>query len=308
MWKDFFYFTKTERQGIIVLVVLVIGVYTIPALLQAFSGPEKTDPTEQAKSEKEYNEFISSIKEAKQDKKYPVYRGRYSSPAYPKKEIRPAAFDPNTADSATFLSLRLPTWMAGNILRYRRKQGRFRRPEDFRKIYGLTEEQYRTLYPYIQITKDFSSKDTVRLLTAQSVQRDTLMKYLPGTIISLNSADTTELKKIPGIGSSIARMMVNYRERLGGFFRIEQLQEIHLKAEKLRPWFSIDIQQTRRINLNKAGMERMLHHPYINYYQAKVIIEYRKKKGFLKSLKQLSLYEEFTPIDLERLEPYICYN
>ena len=111
-------------------------VYTIPALLQAFSGPEKTDPTEQAKSEKEYNEFISSIKEAKQDKKYPVYRGRYSSPAYPKKEIRPAAFDPNTADSATFLSLGLPTWMAGNILRYRRKQGRFRRPEDFGKYTG----------------------------------------------------------------------------------------------------------------------------------------------------------------------------
>ena len=64
MWKDFFYFTRTERQGIIVLVVLVIGLYTIPALLQAFSGPEKTDPAEQAKSEKEYNEFISSIKEA----------------------------------------------------------------------------------------------------------------------------------------------------------------------------------------------------------------------------------------------------
>lgn len=85
MWKDFFYFTKTERQGIIVLVVLVIGLYTIPALLQAFSGPEKTDPAEQAKSEKEYNEFISSIKEAKQDKKYPVCRDRYSSPAYPKK-------------------------------------------------------------------------------------------------------------------------------------------------------------------------------------------------------------------------------
>ena len=53
MWKDFFYFTKTERQGIIVLVVLIIGVYTIPALLQAFSGPEKTDPAEQEKSEKE---------------------------------------------------------------------------------------------------------------------------------------------------------------------------------------------------------------------------------------------------------------
>ena len=55
-------------------------------------------------------------------------------------------------------------------------------------------------------------------------------------------------------------------------------------------------------------MERMIRHPYINYYQAKVIIEYRKKKGVLKNLKQLSLYEEFTPADLERIEPYICYN
>ena len=110
MWKDFFYFTKTERQGIIVLVVLVIGLYTIPALLQAFSGPEKTDPAEQAKSEKEYNEFISSIKEAKQDKKYPVCRDRYSSPAYPKKEIKPAAFDPNTPLSS--VSACLPGWRA----------------------------------------------------------------------------------------------------------------------------------------------------------------------------------------------------
>lgn len=108
-----FYFTKTERQGIIVLVVLVIGVYTIPALLQAFSGPEKTDPTEQAKSEKEYNEFISSIKEAKQDKKYPVYRGKYSSPAYPKKKLdrqRSIRIPPTPPLSS--VSACLPGWRA----------------------------------------------------------------------------------------------------------------------------------------------------------------------------------------------------
>lgn len=303
MWKDFLYYTKTERQGIIVLVVLILGVYAAPKLFSFFKHAEDTDCKENEKFDKEYNDFISVLRETK-----PHQKSGPSFQSSPQREIKLAIFDPNTADSTTLLSLGLPSRMVKNILHYRNKQGKFRYPEDFRKIYGLTEEQYRTLYPYIQITKDFSSKDTVRLLTAQSVQRDTLMKYLPGTIISLNSADTTELKKIPGIGSSIARMMVNYRERLGGFFRIEHLQEIHLKAEKLRPWFSIDIQQTRRINLNKAGMERMLHHPYINYYQAKVIIEYRKKKGSLKSLKQLSLYEEFTPIDLERLEPYICYN
>ena len=311
LFKDFFYFSRGEKRGILMLITTICIVFLAGYLISAWQRRDQTSPNDraiQATAQQEYEEFIASLEEKEQsdEKQYTSYKQK-------KEESIPVilvSFNPNTADSITFRHLGLPAWMTKNILHYRYKQGKFRHPEDFRKIYGLTEEQYQTLRPYIQITEDFSStnKDTVRLLTAPSIQRDTLVKYLPGTVISLNSADTTELKKIPGIGSSIARMIVNYRERLGGFFRIEQLQEIHLKAEKLRPWFSIDTHQTRRINVNKAGMERMMHHPYINYYQAKVIIEYRKKKGFLKSLKQLSLYEEFTPIDLERLEPYICYN
>ena len=309
MWKDFFYFTKTERQGIIVLVVLVIGVYTIPALLQAFSQPEKTDPAEQVKAEKEYSDFISSVKKLKPGKKYPDYTNNRSSAVHPKKEIRLATFDPNMADSTTFLSLGLPSWMASNILRYRNRQGRFRRPEDFRKIYGLTEEQYRTLLPYIRIAEEPTSPDTSRLLVVQATaQHDTLMKYHPGIIIDLNQADTTELKKIPGIGSRIAQSIVNRRRLLGGFYQIEQLEEIRLKVEKLRSWFSVDATQIHRININKASVERMMHHPYINFYQAKVIAEYRKKKGKLRDLKQLALYEEFTSADFERIMPYICYD
>lgn len=101
---------------------------------------------------------------------------------------------------------------------------------------------------------------------------------------------------------------MNYRRKLGGFYQIEQLQEINLKVELLRPWLSIDTKQIHLINLNKASIERMMYHPYINFYQAKVIMEYRKKKGYLKSLKQLSLYEEFTSADFERLMPYVCYD
>ena len=309
MWKDFFYFTKTERQGIIVLVVLVIGAYAIPRLLQAFSQPEKTDPAEQVKAEKVYSDFISSVKKLKPGKKYPDYTNNRSSAVHPKKEIRLATFDPNMADSTTFLSLGLPSWMASNILRYRNRQGRFRRPEDFRKIYGLTEEQYRTLLPYIRIAEEPTSPDTSRLLVVQATaQHDTLMKYHPGIIIDLNQADTTELKKIPGIGSRIAQSIVNRRRLLGGFYQIEQLEEIRLKVEKLRSWFSVDATQIHRININKASVERMMHHPYINFYQAKVIAEYRKKKGKLRDLKQLALYEEFTSADFERIMPYICYD
>ena len=303
MWKDFLYYTKTERQGIIVLVVLILGVYAAPKLFSFFTHAEDTDCRENEKFDKEYNDFISSLRETQ-----PHQKSGHSFQSSPQREIKLAVFDPNIADSTTFLSLGLPSWMIKNILHYRYKQGKFRHPEDFRKIYGLTDEQYQTLHPYIRITEQSSTKDTVRLLMKQRMPQDTLFKYQPGTVINLNEADTTELKKIPGIGSAIARMIVNYRTQLGGFYKIEQLQEKHLKAEMLRPWFSINATQIRRININKASIERMMHHPYINYYQAKVIVEYRKKKGVLTNLKQLSLYEEFNTADFERITPYICYE
>ena len=123
-----------------------------------------------------------------------------------------------------------------------------------------------------------------------------------------NRADTAELKKIPGIGSGIARLIVNYRQRLGGFYQIEQLQEIHLNYRQLQAWFTVTPSEIRRINLNRVGIERLRHHPYINFYQAKALVEYRKKKGALHSLKPFTLYEEFTESDLERLSPYVCFE
>lgn len=308
MWKELFYFTKTERQGIIVLVVLASGAYFTPYLLQMFSKSEENTSEAQAISAESYAEFSATLKEVKPKKKYA--RKTLQTP-YPEKEIILAPFDPNSADSATFLNLGLPSWMASNILHYRKKKGKFRRPEDFRKIYGLTEKQYETLLPYIRIAQEPSPaiKDTTQLWIASTTPPPALVKYQPGSIIlELNLVDTTELKKIPGIGSAIAKMIVSHRKRLGGFYRIEQLQEIRLKADSLRQWFSIDEKQIRRININKASVERMMSHPYINFYQAKVIAEYRKKKGILKDLKQLALYEEFTPEDFERIAPYICYD
>ena len=185
MWKDFFYFTKTERQGIIVLVVLIIGVFSIPRLVQLFSTPQEVTPEEDEKFKLEYDEFISSIKEIKPQRKF-AEGDPPKNDSYSPKEVRLSIFDPNTADSITFISLGLPPWIAKNILRYRKKQGKFRHPEDFRKIYGLTDEQYQTLHPYIRITEQSSTKDTVRLLMKQRMPQDTLFKYQPGTVINLN--------------------------------------------------------------------------------------------------------------------------
>lgn len=301
MWKDFFYFSRTERQGIIILAVLIILVGTA----SWFIPPREVAKIEDnQKFEKEYAIFMASLKEREQEKE--VSSKKYQ---HEKREVIPASFDPNTADSITFLNLGLPPWMAKNILKYRAKGGRFRKQSDFQKVYGLTEKQYTTLEPYISIADIPKEQDTIRLFNHQE-PRDTLQyyKYPSGTTISLNQADTTELKKIPGIGSAIARMIVGYRKKLGGFYQVEQLQDIHLDTDKLHEWLFVNKNETQRINLNKAGIERLRAHPYISFYQAKVIVEYRKKKGEIESLSQLKLYDEFSEKDFERISPYVSFH
>lgn len=300
MWKDFFYFTRMERQGIIVLAVLIALVFTACWLV---SSQEEVIVTDTGKFEKDYADFVASIEERKK-KQNANYKNDFRE-----RKVVLSPFDPNTTDSIGFLDLGLPSWMAKNILRYRAKGGKFRVPEEFKKIYGLTEEQYAILLPYIYINDASVKRDTVRLLARES-QRDStkVYKYPSGTVIDLNEADTTELKKIPGIGSGIARMIVGYRRQLGGFYDIEQLKEIQINTRELRPWLMIGKNKIQQLNLNKASIERLRAHPYINFYQAKVMVEYRKKKGSLKSLKQLALYEEFTEEDLKRISHYICFE
>lgn len=155
-----------------------------------------------------------------------------------------------------------------------------------------------------QFTKTI--RDTVYLFRDSFPPRQP--KYEEGTIVNLNTTDTTELKMIPGIGSAIARLIVGYRQQLGGYSHIEQLKEINLDAEKLSSWFVIDSTQIAPFNINQVGINRLRNHPYLNFYQAKVIVEHRRKHGNIRSLKQLSLYEEFSETDLSRLSPYVCFE
>ena len=78
--------------------------------------------------------------------------------------------------------------------------------------------------------------------------------------------------------------------------------------EDMLKWFKLENASIHRINANKAGLDKLRSHPYMNFYKAKVIMEYRRKKGKLKSLSQLSLYEEFTEKDLERLSYYLAFD
>lgn len=304
MWKDFFYYSKSERKAVFALSFLIVCL-----LVAILLAPEKEtviveEPlAENVRTETDKVEADSFQRVVEHREKKAVIKKAEA----PSRKVVLAPFDPNLADSIELLDLGLSPYVARNVLRYREKGGRFRTPESFARIYGLTEEQFETLRPYIRISESFRQKTD----TSTYVRRDTfavVYKYPKGTLVDVGVADTTELKKIPGIGSGISKAIVGYRNRLGGFYSLEQLREVRFVTPEMMEWFKLDSISIRPLPVNRAGLDRLRNHPYLNFYQAKVILEHRKKHGEIKSLSQLSLYEEFTEKDLKRLSAYFSFD
>ena len=303
MWKDFFYFSLSERRAIYVLLVLIAVL--IIAIIWT--------PTPEAQSVYDVAEADSLALKLKQKEERKSFSKNERIEGMVPTTLAP--FEPNLADSIELLRLGLPSYVVNNVIKYRQKGGRFSTPESFARIYGLTEEKFMELKPYIYISKDFIKKPEQRKFLQERPKREHKMDSLPkpfkypeGTLVDVNAADTTELKKIPGIGSGIARRIVAYRNRLGGFYSLEQLNEVEFVSADLFKWFKLESDSIRKLPINRVGLDQLRAHPYINFYQAKVIVEYRRKRGEIKSLSQLSLYEEFTEKDLKRLSAYVSFD
>lgn len=156
-----------------------------------------------------------------------------------------------------------------------------------------------------KVTFDKKEKQTIEN------ESDYPIKLKEGETIEINNADTADLKKIPGIGSAYAKRIVKYRNLLGGFVNIDQLKEVwgidDLMFEQINSFFTLD-PNTKRTKVNKATVQELNKHPYITYQQAQIILDIRTRKGNIKSTNRLSLLEEFSESDIERLRPYLDFD
>lgn len=133
------------------------------------------------------------------------------------------------------------------------------------------------------------------------------VKIKAGEHVILNTADTTQLKTIPGIGPYFARKVVEYGRRLGGYVSLDQLDEIENFPLDAKDYLVLENAQPRKLNVNQLSLDELRKHPYINFYRAKAITDYRRLHGPIKSLQDLRLSKDFPPEVITRLEPYVEY-
>ena len=300
--EKIFLLTAEQWLGLLILAVLIVGGMVATKYLQPKAEPIILVEDSVKTKFEDYQAKQDSIYKAKWKKTYK--RDTI--------EIRMQMFDPNTVDSVTLLHLGFKPWQAKNMLKYRAKGGKYRQKEDMKKLYGMTDSMYIALEPYIYIQQDSIAVDSAQVDT---IHLDSLPKWRSikkDTILNLRTADTTELKLIRGIGSYRAKMIVRYREQLGGYARVEQILEAKgmdkVVADSILPHFYIDSVVLNKMPVNKIRPEVLHRHPYLSFEQAKAIYEYRRRHIRIKSAEELKKIKGLSPTDIEKISIYLDFS
>ena len=247
-WKwltDYFDLDKRERRGTAFLLAIIFLFIILRTLVPYVLNPTQSDFSE---AERLANE-LKKNKAGEEDGVKNI-------------NIQLFTFDPNIISEDSLHLLGFSSYVVSNLVKYRAKGGRIRRPEDLRKIYGLDEATYIRLSPYIQINK----------------------ANLNPTI-EINSADSAQLLAIRGIGPVFAGRIVKYRTMLGGFVNKEQLKQVygiddaHYKA--IIDQLKVNPKLAKRIYINKVGLDELKQHAlfYKHYKIVNAIINYRTQHG-----------------------------
>lgn len=318
--NEYFLFTKRERIAIIGLMVVILLAYVLPYFIK---------PPGRAPSAKEVQEFRMMEQQLARAKGTDTKTDNededaiaHAPPVIVDDDESPPArlfyFDPNTISADGWKQLGLRSKTIGTILKYLSKGGRFYDALDLKKIYGLRAEEYARLKRYIRINKPAKGEDagasqkrTPYYAREEPYQRQSSnnIRSPAKRIIDINTADTTDWINLPGIGSKLAARIVAFRERLGGFYDVEQIRETYGLADstfqKILPLLAKGNHSIKKININSVNVETLKQHPYIKWNIASAIIRYREQHGPFTSLESLLQIAAITPDVYKKILPYL---
>lgn len=320
-WKkivtDYFTFTRKEQIGIImVLLILLISIF-LPNFYSHHDGTSREIPDttwmvavrkleqKQPGTEKNIsNENEGNLTAYQYDRSKPNY---YNNK--PGGEL--FYFDPNSLSKSGWQKLGLRDKTIGIIQNYLAKGGHFKKPEDLQRIYGLHKDDYERLAPYVKI-ETLSAETTnnafsgPRKFSENKVESWNALRYAS---IDINAADTADFINLAGIGSKLATRIVNFRDKLGGFYTIEQVSETFglpdSTFQKVKQYLKLKNNSIRKININTANIDELKAHPYIRYNIANPIVAYRNEHGSFSSIEDLKKIMIITDEVYQKIAPYL---
>ncbi|MDN3657662.1 helix-hairpin-helix domain-containing protein [Ferruginibacter paludis] len=218
-------------------------------------------------------------------------------------------FDPNTLDESGWKRLGIRDKIVATIQKFIEKGGRFYKAEDLGKIWGLHEDEVQRLIPFVQIKQ--ANKEAVYEKKQYENKVYEKPKYLSAAV-DINTADTTALIALPGIGSKLSQRIVAFRDKLGGFYKVDQIAETYglpdSVFQKIKSRFIVDATAVHQINVNTATADEMKTHPYLRYAIANAIVQYRTQHGNFSSVEELKKIMLITEDIYNKTAPYVKVN
>ena len=286
--KNYLSITKKEWNGLVILVVLIALVLAAPYVYQVF----RKDNTINFK---DFNKAAAQLNKAGSKSGFDPDK---EAPETAEKKTPPVmfTFNPNTVSQEQWQQLGLNGHQAEVIKHYTDKGGRFYNKQDLKKIYAITPDDYKRLEPYINIPD------------AAYVSK----KAKSGEIIELNTADSAKLTELRGVGPVSAVIILRYRNRLGGFYRKEQLREVYgidsLRYDEIKTEVSVNPAKIKKLPINTISFDQLRLFPYLSYKQVNAVIEYRKQHGNYNSIDDLKNIVLLDAGILRKIEPYISFK
>lgn len=307
-FKDLFAFQAHERVGLNLLLLFCAAASCWVVYEQAIAPDPQLDRTALHLAYAEMSAATSATT--------PSWKGRTTGvPNASRAEAALFAFDPNGLPAEQWMRLGLSERQAAAIHRYEERGGRFRTKADVARMRVVDPELFAAWRPFIQLPDSLqhsptSAQHTVTWPDTDPGERAT---YTPrhDAAVEVNSADTTSLVDVKGIGPAFARGIVKYRDRLGGFHSLDQLGEVHILRDKpeavaqLKERLLLDTLMVRLINVNTCTAEELGPHPYAGWKVAKALVAYRKQHGPFARLADVRNCALVTDSLFQRLVPYL---
>jgi DNA uptake protein ComE-like DNA-binding protein len=311
MWReflnDYFNFTKKERKGTIYAIALILVLILFSFFSPYFIKKKDIDHT-QFEKEIAQLQADTSAKRLYASNADDEYFNDHASYQFIKvKKAEAFYFDPNTATVSDWLRLGIKQRTAETIQKYISKGGRFHQPEDLKKIWGLSKVDVDRLLPYvsIKITKlEYPQPE-------KKIYPEKKYSFTPRAIqkVDINLADTAAFIALPGIGSKLSKRIIAFREKLGGFYSIDQVGETYLLPDstfqKVKPLLVTGNTPVKKININTASVNEMKSHPYIRYNLANAIFQYRQQHSNFNSTEDVKKILIVTDEIYHKIAPYL---